>query len=78
MDVREEQQYYIGLTKSVHETIDKMYENIFACEEGMEGLLKIAPTVFSYSEFLMLLSDYKLLDERASRFERAVWILENK
>ena len=72
MDVREEQQYYIGLTKSVHETIDKMYENIFACEESMESLLKIAPTVFSYSEFLMLLSDYKLLDERASRFERAV------
>ena len=72
MDVREEQQYYIGLTKSVHETIDMMYENIFACEESMEGLLKIAPTVFSYSEFLMLLSDYKLLDERASRFERAV------
>ena len=72
MDVREEQQYYIGLTKSVHETIDMMYENIFACEESMESLLKIAPTVFSYSEFLMLLSDYKLLDERASRFERAV------
>ena len=72
MDIREEQQYYIGLTKSVHETIDMMYENIFACEESMEGLLKIAPTVFSYSEFLMLLSDYKLLDERASRFDRAV------
>ena len=72
MDIKEEQQYYIGLTKSVHETIDMMYENIFACEESMEGLLKIAPTVFSYSEFLMLLNDYKLLDERASRFERAV------
>lgn len=72
MTIGEEQQYYIGLTKSVHETIDKMYEHIFACEESMESLLKIAPTVFSYSEFLMLLSDYKLLDERASRFERAV------
>ena len=72
MDINDEQQYYIGLTKSVHETIDKMYEHIFACEESMEGLLKIAPTVFSYSEFLMLLSDYKLLDERASRFECAV------
>ena len=72
MDINDEQQYYIGLTKSVHETIDMMYENIFACEESMEGLLKIAPTVFSYSEFLMLLNDYKLLDERASRFERAV------
>ena len=72
MDINDEQQYYIGLTKSVHETIGKMYEHIFACEESMDGLLKIAPTVFSYSEFLMLLSDYKLLDERASRFERAV------
>ena len=38
MDVREEQQYYIGLTKSVHETIDQMYQAIFDCEESMEGL----------------------------------------
>ena len=72
MDVNKENEYYLGLTRSVHETIDQMYQAIFACEESMEGLLKRAPTVFSYSEFLMLLNDYKLLDERASRFERAV------
>ena len=72
MDVREEQQYYIGLTKSIHETIDKVYENIFACEESMESLLKIAPSVFSYAEFLTLLEDYKKLEEKASKFEGAV------
>lgn len=72
MNINEENEYYLGLTKSVHETIDKVYENIFACEDSMESLLKIAPSIFSYSEFLMLLEDYKKLEEKASKFEGAV------
>ena len=38
----------------------------------MESLLKIAPSVFSYAEFLTLLEDYKKLEEKASKFEGAV------
>ena len=69
MNINEEQKYYVELRNRIKKTIDEMYTNIFNCEDSIEGLLHIAPTIFTHAEFLMLLADYKNLQQRISVFE---------
>ena len=38
MTIDEEQRYYLGLTDSVLKTVENTYENIFNCEDSIEGL----------------------------------------
>ena len=72
MTVSEEIVFYSALEENLKATIDETYENIFACEESMEGLLQIAPCVFTYAEFLLLLEDCRHLDNYSGKFENAV------
>lgn len=72
MTVSEEIVFYSALEENLKVTIDETYENIFACEESMEGLLQIAPCVFTYAEFLLLLEDCRHLDNYSGKFENAV------
>lgn len=72
MKIEEEQRYFLGLSDSTFKAIDDMYENIFNCEESIDGLLEIAATIFSYPDFLMLLSDYEKLQSKAANFENIV------
>lgn len=72
MKVDEEVVFYSALENNLKATIDETYENIFACEESVEGLLQIAPCIFTYAEFLLLLEDCGHLDNYAGRFENAV------
>ena len=76
MTMDEEQRYYLGLTDSVLKTVENTYENIFNCEDSIEGLLEIAATIFSYPEFLMLLNDYEKLQSYAAEFENIVAVLD--
>ena len=76
MTIDEEQRYYLGLTDSVLKTVENTYENIFNCEDSIEGLLEIAATIFSYPEFLMLLNDYEKLQSYAAEFENIVAVLD--
>ena len=69
MNINEEQKYYVELRNRIKKTIDEMYTNIFNCEDSIEGLLHIAPTIFTHAEFLLLLTDYKNLQQRISVFE---------
>ena len=69
MNINEEQRYYVELRNRIKKTIDEMYTNIFNCEDSIEGLLHIAPTIFTHAEFLMLLEDYKKLQQKISAFE---------
>ena len=69
MNINEEQKYYVELRNRIKKTIDEMYNNIFNCEDSVEGLLRVAPSIFSHAEFLLLLEDYKNLQKKISIFE---------
>lgn len=72
MSVDEEIVFYSALENNLKITIDETYENIFACEESVEGLLQIAPCIFTYEEFVLLLEDCRHLDNYSGKFENAV------
>lgn len=72
MSVDEEIVFYSALENNLKMSIEETYTNIFACEESIEGLLQIAPCLFTYAEFLLLLEDCRHLDNYSGKFENAV------
>ena len=72
MSINEEEIFFSSLDKSIREAIENTYNDIFSCEESIEGLLQIAPCLFTYAEFLLLLEDCRHLDNYSGRFENAV------
>lgn len=72
MSVDEEIVFYSALENNLKMSIEETYTNIFACEESIEGLLQIAPCLFTYAEFLLLLEDCRHLDSYSGKFENAV------
>lgn len=72
MSINEEEIFFSSLDKSIREAIENTYNDIFSCEESIEGLLQIAPCLFTYAEFLLLLEDCRHLDNYSGKFENAV------
>ena len=70
MGIEDEVRLFKQLTDNVKIAIDETYDNLFACEENVDKLLKHAPCVFSYNEFMLLLAKRDEFYLRVGQFER--------